>query len=135
MKKLSFIASVALASFALATAGAHAATDTAIADAGNAVTNAAGTNASTAVSNAAANKPVPGGAEVVRGLQSLTPDQLDKVLAQVDKFDDNTKRQFKDAVLHPSPFTTSLLVAAADRISPESRQQLADAIVKVKAKK
>lgn len=119
MKNLRFIAGCALASLAFA---ATAATNSDVADG----------DAATATATATAKTGGATGADVVRGLQSLTPDQLDKVLAQVDKFDDNTKRQFKDAVLHPSPFTTSLLTAAADRISPESRQQLADAIVKVK---
>lgn len=85
---------------------------------------------------AAAKKPAAGGvsgAEVVKELQSLTPEQLDRVLANYDKFDANTKRQFKDALAHPNPFIISLLTAAADRIAPESRQQLAADIARVKA--
>lgn len=73
------------------------------------------------------------GADVVQGLQSLTPAQLDRVLADYDKFDDNTKRQFKDALANPNPFIIGLLTSAANRIAPESRQQLADSIAKVKA--
>ena len=73
------------------------------------------------------------GAEVVQGLQSLTPTQLDKVLTRYDKFDDNTKRQFKDALAKPNPFVIALLTNAANRIAPESRQQLADTIAQVKA--
>ena len=75
------------------------------------------------------------GAEVVQGLQSLTPAQLDRVLAEYDKFDDNTKRQFKDVLANPNPFMLSLLTSAANRIAPESRQQLADTIARVKAGK
>lgn len=84
----------------------------------------------------AAKKPAAGsvsGAEVVKELQSLTPEQLDRVLANYDKFDANTKRQFKDALAHPNPFILSLLTTAADRIAPESRQQLAAEIARVKA--
>lgn len=75
------------------------------------------------------------GEQVVQGLQSLTPEQLDQVLAQYDKFDDNTKRQFKDILAKPNPFTISLLTNAANRIAPESRRQLADTIARVKAGK
>ncbi|GAB2181425.1 hypothetical protein DLREEDagrD3_16480 [Denitratisoma sp. agr-D3] len=75
------------------------------------------------------------GAAVVEGLQSLTPSQLDRVLADYDKFDDNTKRQFKDALAKPNPFVIALLTSAANRIAPESRRQLADSIARVKAGK
>jgi hypothetical protein len=130
LKNHRFIAGFALASLSFLAAAANAATN----DTSEAVADAAGSQSITTTTPATGSKTsVATGAEVVRGLQSLTPDQLDRVLARVDKFDDNTKRQFKDAVLHPTPFTTSLLTVAADRISPESRQQLADAIVKVKA--
>lgn len=82
-----------------------------------------------------AGKPTVSGTEVVQGLQSLTPAQLDRVLADYDKFDDNTKRQFKDVLAKPNPFMISLLTSAANRIAPESRQQLADSIARVKAGK
>ncbi len=81
------------------------------------------------------NKSAVSGADVVQGLQSLTPAQLDRVLADYDKFDDNTKRQFKEVLAKPNPFMISLLTSAANRIAPESRQQLADSIARVKAGK
>lgn len=82
-----------------------------------------------------AGKSAATGAEVVQGLQSLTPAQLDKVLTRYDKFDDNTKRQFKDALAKPNPFVIALLTNAANRIAAESRQQLAETIAQVKAGK
>lgn len=107
------------------------------------LTLAAGAAAGIEPVSATASAPAPdapktagvSGADVVRGLQSLTPAQLDQVLARYDKFDADTKRQFKDALAHPNPFIISLLTTAADRIAPESRQQLAAEIARVKAGK
>lgn len=88
-----------------------------------------------AAQTAGANRPAVSGAEVVEGLQSLTPAQLERVLADYDKFDDNTKRQFRDALAKPNPFVIALLTSAANRIAPESRRQLADSIARVKSGK
>lgn len=133
-KTIHRIAGLALASLTLgAVAGVEGTAGTAVS------ANAAAANASL-TPPVEATPPAPKvstvtGAEVVRGLQSLTPEQLDRVLANVDKFDANTKRQFKNALAHPDPFTISLLTTAADRIAPESRQQLAVEIAKAKAGK
>ncbi|HEX5392574.1 MAG TPA: hypothetical protein VFW68_04800 [Rhodocyclaceae bacterium] len=119
MKTIQIIAGFALASLTLG----------AIADVG------AAANANVESATPAAKVNAVTGAEVVRGLQSLTPEQVDRVLSKVDKFDANTKSQFKNALLHPDPFIIGLLTTAADRIAPESRQQLAAEIAKVKAGK